>query len=530
MNQNVRTTDGPTFAGATLTSPLLMGSTVAAAANTQPTALSYGLLQGFGNFTLAADTDGSQSEFAIITAGYAVASATAANGLAIGYNTLTWKNNVVLHAGNFNSYAVSGAGFSTNQNLRTTDSPTFAGLNLGSGDLNTVGNIYLNDVIYHSGDTNTYIQFHAADQWRVVTGGSERLEVNNSAVSINSGIPLVMQGRIEPDTPADYDQTAITSLTNAPIYYPEVNVGTTDTFLPAFHMRSLYSSGYRTHMNVGLYKRASAWGDNDTGFYVALGGNDSYPTKHWKLTYGTDIYNSDGYVSTPGSFRAPIFYDSDNTAYYGDFASTSIFNKLQLFSGTASGATGYSTNSLLQIESSGNQYIEFRTSAGSSGIMQGLLFTDNGRNAFIGFKEFTGAAGATYGESVHFSISDFSASDPGSGFWWGTSSDNANGVTSPLLFLRSNGNFNLGYGADQGFRMAVNGTAFATSDFRAPQFIDSNNTAFYIDPNGYSNVSQLNAAEFFIDGLKVLNSVGSNTATGTINAIWGMLKPTGYKL
>ena len=36
--------------------------------------------------------------------------------------------------------------------------------------------------IRHEGDTTTYIQFHANDQWRVVTGGNERLEVSNSAV------------------------------------------------------------------------------------------------------------------------------------------------------------------------------------------------------------------------------------------------------------------------------------------------------------------------------------------------------------
>jgi hypothetical protein len=88
------------LAGGTLTGALLMGNGVAAAANSQPTALSYGLLQAYGTFTLAADTDGTQSEFAIITAGYGVASATAANGLAIGFNTLTWKNNTVWHSGN----------------------------------------------------------------------------------------------------------------------------------------------------------------------------------------------------------------------------------------------------------------------------------------------------------------------------------------------------------------------------------------------------------------------------------------------
>jgi len=40
------------------------------------------------------------------------------------------------------------------------------------------------DQIFHEGDADTYMQFHADNQWRVVTGGSERLEVNNTAVTI----------------------------------------------------------------------------------------------------------------------------------------------------------------------------------------------------------------------------------------------------------------------------------------------------------------------------------------------------------
>jgi DNA-binding beta-propeller fold protein YncE len=42
------------------------------------------------------------------------------------------------------------------------------------------------NTIVHSGDTDTYIQFHAADQFRVVTGGSERLEVNNNRTQIDN--------------------------------------------------------------------------------------------------------------------------------------------------------------------------------------------------------------------------------------------------------------------------------------------------------------------------------------------------------
>jgi hypothetical protein len=45
----------------------------------------------------------------------------------------------------------------------------------------SVTDINVDDQIISTGDTNTYLQFHAADQWRVVVGGSERLEVKNSS-------------------------------------------------------------------------------------------------------------------------------------------------------------------------------------------------------------------------------------------------------------------------------------------------------------------------------------------------------------
>ena len=70
-----------------------------------------------------------------------------------------------------------GNQFSTylNQAVLTTSSPTFA-------------NVYVGDYVYHTGDTDTYTQFHAADQWRVVTGGTERFEINNSDVTVQSAL------------------------------------------------------------------------------------------------------------------------------------------------------------------------------------------------------------------------------------------------------------------------------------------------------------------------------------------------------
>jgi len=43
--------------------------------------------------------------------------------------------------------------------------------------------MYVSGNIYHESDTNTYIGFHNNDQWRVVTGGAERLEVNSSQIT-----------------------------------------------------------------------------------------------------------------------------------------------------------------------------------------------------------------------------------------------------------------------------------------------------------------------------------------------------------
>ena len=45
--------------------------------------------------------------------------------------------------------------------------------------------VYVADQIIHTGDTDTYMQFHAANQWRVVAGGTERLEVNGGTITAN---------------------------------------------------------------------------------------------------------------------------------------------------------------------------------------------------------------------------------------------------------------------------------------------------------------------------------------------------------
>ena len=104
------------------------------------------------------------------------------------YNDLSNKPTIPTN----NNQLTNGAGYTTNVGDITG---VTAGTNLtGGGSSGTVTlnvtaspsftDVYVADQILHTGDTDCYIQFHATDQWRVVTGGAERLEVNNSAVTV----------------------------------------------------------------------------------------------------------------------------------------------------------------------------------------------------------------------------------------------------------------------------------------------------------------------------------------------------------
>lgn len=86
-------------AGDTMTGALRMGQSVASAPASQPMALSYGRLQCYGTLNINGNTDNGSTEYVNITAGHGL-SASTADGLSIGTNTLTWQNQTVWHAGN----------------------------------------------------------------------------------------------------------------------------------------------------------------------------------------------------------------------------------------------------------------------------------------------------------------------------------------------------------------------------------------------------------------------------------------------
>lgn len=79
------------LSGGTMAGAILFPGTATYSTTTQPTALSYGRLQAYGTLNINANTDNSGTEYVNITAGHGCSSSTA-DGLSIGTDTLTWKN------------------------------------------------------------------------------------------------------------------------------------------------------------------------------------------------------------------------------------------------------------------------------------------------------------------------------------------------------------------------------------------------------------------------------------------------------
>jgi cytoskeletal protein CcmA (bactofilin family) len=79
-------------------------------------------------------------------------------------------------------------------------------------------NIYVGGQIIHEGNTNTFLQFHATDQFRVVTGGVERFEVNNSNVTVAGNLnttSMIIGSGVELRESSDRaDLLQVTSLTS----------------------------------------------------------------------------------------------------------------------------------------------------------------------------------------------------------------------------------------------------------------------------------------------------------------------------
>lgn len=246
--------------------------------------------------------------------------------------------------------------------------------------------------------------------------------------------------------------------------------------------------------NLGSFARFAFWG---LDFY------------DWNN--GVQMTIDNNYVSATNSFRAPIFYDSQNTDYYLDpNASTSLkiaggiettrssgtmFSHAAMadafgwngdygtYIGSNVGGTSYlyangtfytggSFRTLIHSGNIGSQSVSYASTAGSAGTLTanatvGTLNTGSG-NSFV-------AQG--YNNNGGFAMNNGST-------YWG------------LMWNYAPNDWRLGYGSQisqQGWnlRWDASGNVWANASMRSPIFYDSDDTSYYIDPNSSSRVSRL---------------------------------------
>ena len=182
-------------------------------------------------------------------------------------------------------------------------------------------------------------------------------------------------------------------------------------------------------------------------------------------------------------FRAPIFYDSANTTFYGDFASTSQLNQLILtnaeplrFTTTSTALFDYegaSVNVAFNMQNTGGT-----VSDGSAvGVLQLTRINHNN-------------ASTSAGAGLYFQLKDSAGTLREYAGIYGRKT--VAGIGGGELVFMNYARNELAY---------LNSGFFSHStDVRAPLFSDSNNTAFFMDPASTSVTNIVRANQLQLDG------------------------------
>jgi hypothetical protein len=296
------------------------------------------------------------------------------------------------------------------------------------------------------------------------TNPSEKLHVEGglrvSGNIINSGATYL--GIIY-----DYDDNGyyLNPSATSRLYHLEVwnnfDTATNDVYA---NMRVIRNNSYTDGMYIG-YNNAG------NGITRLFGGTDNAPLeKHPSYTY------------EPGSFRAPIFYDSADTGYYGDFAGYSRMSEI--------GVTNHYTYN----------YHEVISSRANSTFGHVALFrsTQSATSNYIPFSFESSHGDHSWGQVARFHIGTSNGADrPSIQFSTGHSNTRWN-----IGYCSSDDNFrivqNMGYRPDMSgvydnwgterFMIDTAGNILASVSLKTPIIYDSADATYYLDPNGKSRL------------------------------------------
>jgi len=270
----------------------------------------------------------------------------------------------------------------------------------------------------------------------------------------------------------------------APIFYDSQNTGYYVDPSDASRMSSIYARGQL---------RATGWWGAYSGSETALGvemgqsGGTSYVISYSRdaSAYGPMQFEASsfrfegaysGYVTANTSFRAPIFYDSNDTSYYADPNSSSVLNTL--YFRNSSGANVLVGNASTFGYSSGYRTLLLGNQAYTT-VCIGVDPVANPSGSFNG---------AGSGVEVMFK----------NGVSFITPNSANNGYHQVLQLSDGNGYFgNIGQ---------------AANSLRSQIFYDSNNTGYYVDPDTTSNLN----AGFASGQWKFRSNPGSGVYSGAV--------------
>ncbi len=339
----------------------------------------------------------------------------------------------------------------------------------------------------------TYGKLTVAGGIRTTDDTSSKLELGRySAGAPNSYIKLGPNSGALRVTNSD-DTVDILTLTNAgslsavadmraPIFYDSNDTAYYADFAGS---TAIFSNGVIVAGTQGFQSRIVTVGDRNRIW--SFNSADGFGLSYFQGTAGTGGASTIGlhfgtataaastlqvvansYTLSLGSMRAPIFYDSDNTAYYGDFASTSSLNSLIV---------------------------------GTNG--SGLAY-----DAAATGKLYFGSAGGDASTNYHIT----------------TNMENVGGNYSKLDFKWYTGQRFYAHYAYGGFRfkeITTGNTLFSVGEgdlrvrvydsISAPIYYDSANTAYYVDPAG-SSVLGIITAQSSNDAQLYLNGNGTSWA------------------
>ena len=227
-------------------------------------------------------------------------------------------------------------------------------------DTSRLNNIELVGTISHDGDADTYINFPALNQFEVYTAGSQRLLIDST--NVTSTLDVKAPRYLDSGNVAYLGDFAGTSVMNTiGIDSDLFHNGDIDTKLSFGTDQIDLSTGGAVRLSITDTSVTSSvdliaprfLDSSDNNFYADPAGTSVFNNlginedlfhngdTNNKISFGTDVqtFTTNGAArltlnATNATFTynvlAPQFVDSDNNAYYGDFAGTSVMNNISL--------------------------------------------------------------------------------------------------------------------------------------------------------------------------------------------------------